>query len=249
MAIGTPDEMSEFVSTRAAGSARHASPERVVDGIREHMRARNLAPGDSLPSEQALGAMFGVSRAMVRTALGVLAALRMIEITNGRRARVIAIDRGLLSVLFEHAVQTDRIDIEDFFDGRRTIELRAAALAARHRTPAQATRLVDLCVAMGVALTAPARFVEHDLAFHEAVAAASGNLTLLLLLGSFQSVLRGVLPIVWATRRGDVEKRELVAAHAAIAEAIARQDAPAAEAAMAAHLDMDLLALRMAGAI
>src|SRR2546423_10513025 len=59
--------------------------EYVVEQIRRHIALRLIAPGESLPSERELTAMFGVGRPTIQHALRLLEADRLVEARRGRR--------------------------------------------------------------------------------------------------------------------------------------------------------------------
>ena len=60
----------------------------VVSGIQELIREQGLKPGDRLPTEKAIGEMFGVGRSTVREALRALQALGIVNLQQGRGAFV-----------------------------------------------------------------------------------------------------------------------------------------------------------------
>src|SRR5688500_12807880 len=59
------------------------SYEQVVEQIQDGMRRGALAPGQRLPTERELSESFGVSRAVVREALKVLASMGLVESRQG----------------------------------------------------------------------------------------------------------------------------------------------------------------------
>ena len=63
-----------------------------------------------------------VSRAVMREAFGALAALKQLDVANGRRAKVGALDGSVLADSFEHAISTAQIGMAEVWDVRRTIE-------------------------------------------------------------------------------------------------------------------------------
>ena len=65
-------------------------------------------------------------------------ALRLLDVGNGRKPRVSAIDGAVIASSLDHAVSTAQISVADVWDVRRTIEIRTAALAAQNRTDAEA---------------------------------------------------------------------------------------------------------------
>ena len=132
-------------------------------------------PGDKLPSEALLSKELNVSRTVVREAFRSLAAMRIIELATGKRATVAQIDHGAMSLMIEHGVHTDQINIQQIYDVRRTIETRIVTLAAIRRSDAEAAEIVALAAAMRAGMDDPAELMEHDLAFHTALAQASRN--------------------------------------------------------------------------
>jgi GntR family transcriptional repressor for pyruvate dehydrogenase complex len=221
--------------------------ERTTEAVIRHIRDHRLVPGDSLPGESAFALQCGVSRAVAREAFRSLAMLRLIDVGNGRRPRVSAIDRTVLGIVLDHAVHTDQTSIQQIYDVRRTIELRTAALAALRRSAEEAAQITALAAAMRADFADAARVMEHDIRFHEAIAAASRNPLFALLVGAFQVITRQTWPIGWNSRTGDAQRMASIAGHEAIARGIAAGDPRAAEAAMAEHFDASVMALLAAG--
>jgi GntR family transcriptional repressor for pyruvate dehydrogenase complex len=219
----------------------------VIAALNRYIRDNRLGPGDPLPSESAFALQLGVSRAVVREAFRSMAMLRLIDIGNGRRPRVSVIDRSVLGMVLDHAVHTDQTSIQQIYDVRRTIELRTAALAALRREPAEAERIGALAAAMRADFAEAAKVMEHDIAFHEAIASASRNPLFAVLVGAFQVITRQTWPIGWNSRSTDALRMASVEGHEAIARAIAASDPRAAEAAMAEHFDASVMALLAAG--
>ncbi|KQS04964.1 GntR family transcriptional regulator [Sphingomonas sp. Leaf357] len=211
--------------------------DQAVRRVRDHIRSNNLKPGDTLPGEGHFAADLGVSRAVMREAFGALAALRQIDVANGRRARVAAIDGMVMSASLDHAVATAQISVADVWDVRRTLELRTAELAARNRSGTEARLITDLAAAMIVDRNDLAARTRHDIAFHQAIAQASGNALFLQIVRSFEALMLVAVPTAWRTRT-DIEQQDLMLAHhQSIASAIADRDPIAATAMMDAHFD------------
>jgi DNA-binding FadR family transcriptional regulator len=240
-------------ASRGAGEERESSPNPgglVASTIRRiiaFIRGNDLKAGAALPSEAELSLTFGVSRAVVREALRSLSALTLIDVGAGRRARVAIPDASVLALVVDHAVYTEHVSIQQIFDVRRALELRTAALAAMRRSEREAGEISRLAAAMRADFDEPERVKRHDLAFHALIGAASRNPMFSLIVQSFQEVTRKTWGVAWISRRTDAERLESVAAHEAIAAAIATQDPRAAEAAMAVHFDASVKALLSAG--
>ena len=211
--------------------------EQVIAALQEHIRSNRLGPGDALPSEGGLAAQLGVSRPVVREAFSSMAALKLIHIGNGRRARVSSLDRSVLSHVLDYAVVTDQISVQQILDVRRTVEIRTAELAALRRTDGEAAEIIRYAAAMRADVNNSERVMEHDIAFHEAIAHTSKNPMFALVVGSFHFVTRQTWPVGWAARTSQAEHLKAIAGHEAIAQAIADRAPRVAAARMAEHFD------------
>jgi DNA-binding FadR family transcriptional regulator len=220
---------------------------RVVHDVRELIRSEGLRIGDPLPSEAALGEQVGVSRAVVREAYRSMAALRLINVGNGRRARVSEVDPEVLALVIDHGVTTDQVSVQQILDVRRTIEMRTVGLAALRRTDKEAREIVDLAAAMRTDFSDMEKVMEHDIAFHEAIARASRNPLFALIVGSFHVVTRQTWRIGWLARESDADRYENVGCHEAIADAIRTGNRSQAEQLMAEHFDNTVKVLLASG--
>lgn len=218
-----------------------------ITRLQAHIRSGGLGPGDAFPSENALAAEIGVSRAVVREALRSLAALGLIDVGNGRRARVSTAAPDALAILLDHVVQTNQITVQQILDVRRTVEMRTVGLAVLRRSDRDAAEIERLARAMRHDIADPDAVMEHDIAFHEAIAAASKNPMFALIVGSFHVVTRQTWRIGWNARSSDDERMASVECHEAIAGAIAGRDARRAEARMSEHFDGTVKILLAAG--
>ena len=222
---------------------------RIVRAVNDRIKSERLRVGDPVPSEMAFASELGVSRTVVREAFRALATLGVLQLVNGRRARVGATDAGVLGLVLDHAVHTDRVSIQQIYDVRRTIEVRTAALAALRRTDKEAAAIRGHAAAMRAAFRRPPEAMEHDIAFHTAIAGASRNPLFALIVGSFEVITRQTWRIGWDSRATDAERMANVECHERIAAAIAAREPRTAEAAMAEHFDNSVKALLSAGVI
>lgn len=219
----------------------------VMESVKGYIRDHGLQVGDELPSEGAFAEQTGTSRTIVREAYRSLAALTLIDIGNGRRARVAAPKADVLAMITDHAVHTNQATIQQIFDVRRTIERRTVALAALRRTDKEAAEIYALAEAMQRDFLDPQKVMEHDIAFHEAIGVASRNPMFSLIVGSFHVVTRHTWPIGWASRGSNETRQESIDGHFAIAQAIANGDPAKGEATMVEHFDLTVKALLAAG--
>ena len=225
----------------------HSLSQTVFSAVTNHIRDNDLRTGDALPSETAIAASVGVSRTIVREAFGALAALKLIDVGNGRRARVGVIDGSIIALPLGHAVDTAQATVPQVWDARRALERRTAELAAMRRNPAEAMAILDHARAMRRAGDDLTTQVEHDIAFHAAIARASRNPVFTLLIASFADLMRQTCPIGWQSRRTEVDRIAVFDQHDRVAEAIRAGDPVAAEAGMSDHFDLSLRALANSG--
>lgn len=218
-----------------------------IGAITRHIRENELAPGAKLPSELSLSQQLGVSRTVVREAFRSLSAMRLIDVSAGKRATVATLDHGAMSLMFEHGIHTEQINIQQIYDVRRTIEVRTVTLAALRRTDAEALTILDHANNMERDFGDNDKVMEHDLAFHLAVARASKNPVFELILGAFQNVTRQTWPIGWKSRTSDAQRHAAGGLHIAIGQAIAAGDPQTASTLMARHFDESVHALLAAG--
>ena len=244
--MDTGKEPSGEVVTIVAGPTE-SLVDRTMAEVTNYIRKNGLEPGAMLPSEATFAARVGASRAVAREGFRGLAALRLIDVGNGRRARVAQADELVVSLMIDHAVHTKQITVLQILDVRRTIELRTVALAALRRTDEEARAIEEIADAMRRSFAKPHELMELDISFHEAIARASRNPMFALLVGSFRVVTRQTWSIGWASRPTDEARLESVEGHAAIAAAIRSGNSQAAEKAMAEHFDLTVKALLSAG--
>lgn len=221
--------------------------DRAIRDIRQLIRDRGFRAGDVLPSETAVSEQLGVSRAVTREAFRALSALRILEIGNGRRARVAAPDATATSMIIDHTVYTGQLSIQQVLDVRRTLELRTASLAALRRTDAQARELQSIVAAMFDSLEQPDPLMQLDIRFHEIIAQASGNALYAILVNSFRVITEQTWHIGWRSRGTIENRRANILCHERLATAIVVQDPVRAESEMSEHFDSAMTVLLSAG--
>ncbi|HYI39250.1 MAG TPA: FCD domain-containing protein [Allosphingosinicella sp.] len=213
---------------------------RAMQAVTGHIRNERLRVGDTLPGEAHFAGEMGVSRAVMREAFGALAALKLIDVGNGRRPRVAALDGSVMAASLAHAISTAQVTVPDIWDVRRTIELRTAVLAAEHRSDDEAAVILGLAEAMAADGDDLGRMTRHDIAFHEAIARASHNALFVQIVASFGPLMEVAVPAAWRTRVAERERDTMIGRHRMLAEAIARRSPEAAGAAMDAHFDASI---------
>lgn len=215
-------------------AARGSLVERAMDMVRDHIRTHDLKVGDTLPGEGSFAAQMGVSRPVMREAFGALAALRLVDVGNGRRPRVGAIDGSAMAASMGHAVNTAQVSLADIWDVRCTLELRTAELAALHRSDEQARAISAAADRLTVEGDEAAR-TAADTEFHQTIAAASGNPLYYQIVCSFEELMARAVPRAWQERALPEERAESLSLHHEVADAIAAREPVRARIAMERH--------------
>ncbi|MGY4396676.1 GntR family transcriptional repressor for pyruvate dehydrogenase complex [Sphingomonas sp. UYAg733] len=210
---------------------------RAMDAVNAHIVDHKLHVGDTLPGEGWFAEQLGVSRAVMREAFGALAALGLLNVGNGRRARVGAMDGSVMATSLTHAISTDQVSVSEIWDVRRTLEVRTAALAAEHRSDEDAARITELAEAMAGDDVDMALITRYDIEFHQRIARAGGNALFVQIVQSFAPLMQIAVPAAWRTRVSIERRGLMIERHRAIATAIAARDQIAARVAMEAHFD------------
>ncbi|MCF4128213.1 FadR/GntR family transcriptional regulator [Methylobacterium sp. SyP6R] len=216
---------ARIVSSQGPGHAR------VARALGTGIVAGQFPEGAVLPAEPVLLARFGVSRTVLREAIKTLSGKGLLETRTrvGTRVRERAawnlFDRDVLAWTLDAGI--DRRFLRDLAEIRLAIEPAAAALAAERRTDGDVEALEACVAAMRAAPGLDPAFASADLAFHLALADASGNL----FMHSVGAVTEAALDVVFRmSRPTDPHAHETSwRAHAAIAAAI-RAGNPAAAA-------------------
>jgi DNA-binding FadR family transcriptional regulator len=213
----------------------------------EHIHANQLKSGEIVPSEVKVSADLGVSRGIVREAFRALKAAGIIEISNGRSPRVGRIsDEGIGQVL-QHAISTEQVTVAQVLDLRAAVEIRAAELAAIHRSPDHVDTLFGMAKNMRSSGDAARRFIESDARFHEVIAIATGNPLFTLIWSAINESLKASIREGLKNRRRLNQVDRIVSTHDRIAAAIAAQDAPRARRYMTIHFEEARVSVGLAG--
>lgn len=195
-----------------------------------------LPPGARLPTEQEMIAATGVSRTVIREAVAVLRADRLVVTKQGVGAFVADRVRRPFRVDFDE--NSPLRDVLNVMELRTGVEIEAAGLAAERASPAQVKKIAERYAAIESAVERNSNAVDQDFAFHCAIADATGNpqfRRFLEYLGRF-IIPRGT---VWGSSTSRANRAYLQIfqrEHTQILRAINNRSATQARAAMQRHL-------------
>ena len=230
----TKRAMTRPVAVDREGSADPAAAaEQVVVHVRALIERRELRPGDPLASERELALQIGVSRTSVRAGLRWLAAMGVVQTRRGAGTFITDGPPTLVSEPLRLVASLHGLDLGGLWEVRRVLEAGSASLAAERATPEQIATLSDEVTGMYSALHDPQVFLDYDLRFHRAVAAAANNPML-------GAIIEAVAALFFEQRRVGIERarnlRESAEQHRRIYQAIRARDPEAARLAMDDHV-------------
>lgn len=202
------------------------------------------AEGELLPRESDVAAQFDVSRGVARECLRGLEERGLVRVRHGRGAIVTGehewdrFDPDVLAALLRGS--GGAVALAQYLEGRRIVEVEAAALAAERADPGAAAELRRAFGRMRVTAeqarlnpAAEERYHEADVAFHRAVVRAAGNPVL----GVMTEPIHRALAASFGTLARPRERFERgLPEHERILCAIAAGDPAEAREAMRAHL-------------
>jgi GntR family transcriptional repressor for pyruvate dehydrogenase complex len=223
------------VSARVALAPEVTSArDRVVEHVRWLIERGALGLGDRLPGERDLAHELGVSRPSVRSGLEALEAMGVVVSRRGAGTFIAEgppdFGKEPLSLL----ASLHRLTAVEMFEARLVLEVGVAGLAARHASAEQLAAMADEVSEMFASLEDPRAFLLHDVRFHRAIASGCGNRVL-------AALMEMVAAQFYELRKQTINRardlRQSAEMHRKIYRAIRARDVPAAQAAMAEHLD------------
>lgn len=212
---------------------------RLVEHFERAILSGVYRPGDLLPSEREISARMGVSRNVVREAIGRLASLGLVRSQHGSGTRVEPPTVGEVTSAFHRLFIRADYRLEDVAAVRLPLETAIASLAATHRTEEHLARMDQAQKVLGNPRRSLEAHLQADLEFHAALADATGN-------PLFRTVLAPLQQLLIESRRRTLGRcgSELAHRHhARILEAIGARDPEAAARAMREHIEMSFLQL------
>jgi GntR family transcriptional regulator, transcriptional repressor for pyruvate dehydrogenase complex len=229
--------MSE-VQRNAQG--RRLLADEVTDELLSGIIDGRYPPDSALPPEAELAREARVSRLTVREAVKTLRAKNVVRVDRGRGTYVNPADQWTALDALARATVQRRSTLtgalpQRLIEARRIVEVGAAELAAARHTDEDIAMLEKHLGEMAAAaqIEDVDAFVAADIAFHETVLHAAGNVFIAALLDPLSQLL---VPARRQTSEFDAIRRHALAHHAAILEAIRTSAPERARRAMHDHI-------------
>lgn len=205
--------------------------------LTDDIASGQLKPGEKLPTEHQLAETFGVSRPIVREAIGRLKHDGLVVSRQG--AGVFVVESGIPSVFrLQVSDFTDRDEIRGIIELLMAIESSATELAALRRTDDDLAAIQAQLDAMRACIERHDSGVDEDVAFHRAIVEATKNPFFRDLSDFLDRRVRTFIRTARANtaKQQDGLIRAVQEEHQAIFDAIRAQDAQAARKAAEDHL-------------
>jgi GntR family transcriptional regulator, transcriptional repressor for pyruvate dehydrogenase complex len=210
--------------------------EQVAEQIEKRILDGELRSGDRLPTERHLAEQFHVSRTAVREAMKILAQKGLVDMRPGR---------GTIVIDGANAAMQDSIDLvmklklgevggsNSLVEVREILEVEIAALAAARAAEKEIAAMREAVKIMDESLDDADAFIAADNRFHEALAQATQNTLIFILVNSIVNLLseqrKQIFDVEGGPQRGQIH-------HKRILESVIRRDPQAARDAMRSHL-------------
>lgn len=199
--------------------------------------------GEKMPTENALGEQYNVSRTVIREAI---AGLRAAGLVISRRGSGVFVEKMKSSDAenspFLPGALSGTREIIDTLELRATVEVQAARLAAARASYGQVEEILELHQAFSDEISKSGEVENTDFAFHEAIAKATNNEAFVHFLHHLgkRTIPRANLPMARETNAYQQYMIKLENEHLVIAQAIEIRDADKAGNAMKSHLNGSL---------
>src|SRR5438045_635992 len=226
-------ELGRFLVVRPEKNGLMA--EQVVIQVRDMIRQGSLRPGHRLPPERDLAKRLRISRARLRNELRFLAGIGVLTSRHGSGTYIADGPPALDSEPLRMLAELHQFTPDEMFEARKLLEVGLAGLAAKNAQPEHLATLAEEVTEMYATLDNPQQYLIHDIRFHRAVAAASGNQIL-------AALMNMVAAAMYESRRATVERatdlKESVEFHRTIYRLIRAGKSDLARAAMSEHLEL-----------
>jgi GntR family transcriptional repressor for pyruvate dehydrogenase complex len=209
---------------------------RVAQQIEDLIIQGRLQAGDQLPPEKELTRQFKVSRTVVREAVSGLIAKGLLETRPGGGLVVSSPSAQSVSQSITLMLRGGKaeLDFAKVMEVRRTLEVEIARLAALRRTDEDIQQLEEILRVTEEACADRDRFAQCDVEFHSALARATHNELLSVLLDSISDVMFTVRQLGYEVS-GTPERA--LRYHWDVFEQVKAGDPEGARRAMSRHMD------------
>ena len=234
-------ENQKVEAERAGGSVepikRRKLSHEVMDRLLAKIQSGEYPVESLLPSERTLMQHFSVGRPAIREALQGLERMGLISIAHGEGARVLPVTAdaviGQISNMAIHLLNSDSLMIEHMKSARVFFETGMVRLVIQTASDSDLDAIARALGENRAAAGSQSEFLASDMAFHRAIAAATGNP---IYVATSRATLEWIDTFYSQLVRNPGAEKVVIEEPERIFVAILRRDVKAAEEAMTAHL-------------
>lgn len=207
----------------------------VANRLRREISRGHYKPAEKLPTEHKLSEMYGVSRAIIREALGRLKQDGLVRSRQGAGAYVAEDSSPVFRLVVGDG--QDTTEVQHVVELLVAFEAAASGLAAVRRTDEQLRRIQAEFQAMERAIEAGESGIDEDVAFHRAIIEATENPVFQDMFNFLSTRVRTFIGIARTnSARYQGVTKKVQEEHSAILAAIVERDEEKARTAAAVHL-------------
>lgn len=206
----------------------------VAARIRADITSGAYSRGDRLPTERDLSEKYGVSRPIVREAIGSLKRDGLVATRQGLGAFVI--ETKEIAFRLAGVDLTDALDVQNVIELLMAVESAATALAAERRNQQQLRAIKKQLHSIQKAFDRNEAGIEEDMAFHREIVDACGNPHFREMSDFLESHVRNFIRKARASTVRNALLSQVQLEHVAIYNAIANGDPQEARRAAEDHL-------------
>lgn len=207
---------------------------KVATAIEAGILAGHLKEGDLLPTETDLAEQLGLHRSTVREGIRSLENAGLVQRAGAKRLRITVPDPMTLARANTRAIGLSQVTFNELWEIQMQLEPFGARLAAERIDAGLVDKIMTNVAELEAQLEDDEAVIRNDITFHRLVAEAARNTILSVALAPVSVLLfSATVPLY---QKVQPARHRLLAAHRAIAEAIAAGNATVAEEWMARHI-------------
>jgi DNA-binding FadR family transcriptional regulator len=230
-----PTDLPAPMGYDVSESYRGLLTERIARQLEHDIRSGDIKVGTKLPSERELAAHFGASRNVVREVLRRLEAQHLIDVAPGRGSFVRE-QSSQHARNYDALYRAGRPTVRQLIEARIPLEIEIVGLATQRATDAQLAAIGQANDAL-LKATDIVDMAHADLDFHDAIAQASGNPVLRIMLSSISGMM---FEMMLRSHSDPTIGEPGVPHHPEIFEAMVSRDVELARRYMREHLTLGL---------
>ncbi|MBT00294.1 MAG: FadR family transcriptional regulator [Oceanospirillaceae bacterium] len=219
---------------------QHDLPRQIADRIRAAITDGTLGVDDRLPTEEELARRFDVSRPTIREALKRLAAQNLIRSRRGPTGGTFINQPDIMEMGQDLGSATrmlaalDSFSLEEIIQCRLELEQLCVSLAASNCKAADLEAMQAALADQRAALSQPESFCAADVAYHRALANATGNRLLAFLM---YAVIEALQPVSNMVVFRYPERDLIIRQHEALLDALSAGNTATAQELIQAQID------------